>query len=133
MKKYIISLVFVLAAGIPVLGQTSYLSEIKIVDREVAKTADRQARVKMTVSLDGLDIKNQHSLCVVPVILSADGTQEQELPSFVVNGKVRDKVQQRTEAFEHTDLHPGLWRRCAARTVRPKPSITMHLFLSSVG
>ena len=31
MKKYIISLVFVLAAGIPVLGQTSYLSEIKIV------------------------------------------------------------------------------------------------------
>lgn len=107
MKKYIISLVFVLAAGIPVLGQTSYLSEIKIVDREVAKTADRQARVKMTVSLDELDIKNQHSLCVVPVILSADGTQEQELPSFVVNGKVRDKVQQRTEAFEHTDLHPG--------------------------
>lgn len=107
MKKYIISLVFVLAAGIPVLGQTSYLSEIKIVDREVAKTADRQARVKMTVSLDELDIKNQHSLCVVPVILSADGTQEQELASFVVNGKVRDKVQQRTEAFEHTDLHPG--------------------------
>lgn len=58
MKKYIISLVFVLAAGIPVLGQTSYLSEIKIVNREVAKTADRQARVKMTVNLDNLDIKN---------------------------------------------------------------------------
>ena len=28
MKKYIISLVFVLAAGIPVLGQTSYLTLI---------------------------------------------------------------------------------------------------------
>ena len=93
MKKYIISLAFVLAAGIPVFGQTSYLSEIKIVNREVVKTGDRQANVKMTVSLDDLDMKNQHSLRVVPVILSADGSQQQELPSFVINGKVRDKVQ----------------------------------------
>lgn len=106
MKKYIISLAFVLAAGIPVFGQTSYLSEIKIVNREVVKTGDRQANVKMTVSLDDLDMKNQHSLRVVPVILSADGSQQQELPSFVINGKVRDKVQQRTEAFEDTDLNP---------------------------
>lgn len=107
MKKYIISLVFVLVAGIPVLGQTSYLSEIKIVDREVVKTGDRQTNVKMTLNLDGLDIKNQHSLCVVPVILSADGSQEQELPCVVINGKVRHKVQQRTEAFEHIDFNPG--------------------------
>lgn len=106
MKKYIISLAFVLAAGIPVLGQTSYLSEIKIVNREVVKTGDRQANVKMTVSLDGLEMKNQHSLRVVPVILSADGSQQQELPSFIINGKVRDKVQQRTEAFEDTNLNP---------------------------
>lgn len=107
MKKYILSFVFVLAAGVPVWGQTSYLSEIKIVDREVVKTGDRQANVKMTLSLDGLDIKNQHSLCVVPVILSADGSQEQELPCVVINGKVRDKVLQRTEAFEHIDFNPG--------------------------
>lgn len=106
MKKYIISLAFVLAACIPVFGQTSYLSEIKIVNREVVKTGDRQANVKMTVSLDDLDIKKQHSLRVVPVILSADGSQQQELPSFVINGKVRDKVQQRTEAFEDTNLNP---------------------------
>lgn len=106
MKKDIISLAFVLAAGIPVLGQTSYLSEIKIVNREVVKTGDRQANVKMTMSLDDLDMKNQHSLRVVPVILSADGSQQQELPSFVINGKVRDKVQQRTEAFEDTNLNP---------------------------
>lgn len=106
MKKYIISLAFILAAGIPVLGQTSYLSEIKIVNREVVKTGYRQANVKMTVSLDDLDMKNQHSLRVVPVILSADGSQQQELPSFVINGKVRDKVQQRTEAFEDTNLNP---------------------------
>ena len=107
MKKYIISLAFVLAAGIPVLGQTSYLSEIRIVNREVVKTDNRQANVKMTLNLDNLDLKNQHSLRVVPVIFSADGSHEQELPPFVINGKVRDKVQQRTEAFEHTDLNPG--------------------------
>lgn len=106
MKKYIISLAFVLAAGIPVFGQTSYLSEIKIVNREVVKTGDRQANVKMTVNLDELDIKNQHSLRVVPVILSADGSQQQELPSFVINGKVRDRVQQRTEALDDTNLNP---------------------------
>ena len=83
MKKHIISLAILLASGISVFGQnTTYLSEIRITDRQVVKTSDRQVNVKMEVSLDELDIKRQHSLRVVPVILSADGTQERELPPF---------------------------------------------------
>lgn len=116
MKKHIISLAILLASGISVFGQnTTYLSEIRITDRQVVKTSDRQVNVKMEVSLDELDIKRQHSLRVVPVILSADGTQERELPPFVINGKVRDKVQQRMETLDGVSANPD-----AVVTVRRK-------------
>lgn len=116
MKKHIISLAILLASGVSVFGQnTTYLSEIRITDRQVVKTSDRQVNVKMEVSLDELDIKRQHSLRVVPVILSADGTQERELPPFVINGKVRDKVQQRMETLDGVSANPD-----AVVTVRRK-------------
>lgn len=109
MKKHIISLAILLASGVSVFGQnTTYLSEIRITDRQVVKTSDRQVNVKMEVSLDELDIKRQHSLRVVPVILSADGTQERELPPFVINGKVRDKVQQRMETLDGVSANPDV-------------------------
>lgn len=74
MKKHIISLAILLASGVSVFGQnTTYLSEIRITDRQVVKTSDRQVNVKMEVSLDELDIKRQHSLRVVPVILPPTG------------------------------------------------------------
>ena len=115
MKKHIITLAILLAAGNLAFAQTAYLSEIKINDRQVVKTDDRRVNVKMNVNLDELDIKRQHSLYVVPVILSADGTQEAELPAFVINGKVRDKVNQRVETLDDVQLYPD-----AVATVRRK-------------
>lgn len=106
MKKHILSIAMLLAAGIPALAQTSYLEEIKIENREVVKTDDRRVRVIMRVNLDELDIKRQHALRVVPVLVSADGTQEMELPPFVVSGKVRDKVNSRVEKLEKEELYP---------------------------
>lgn len=107
MKKHILSIAMLLAAGIPVLAQTSYLEEIKINNREVVKTDDRQARVSMEINLDDLDIKRQHSLRVVPVLVSADGANEVELPPFVISGKVRHRVNSRVEKLEKEDLYPG--------------------------
>ena len=52
MKKHILSIAMLLAAGIPVLAQTSYLEEIKINNREVVKTDDRRARVSMEINLE---------------------------------------------------------------------------------
>ena len=106
MKKHILSLAILLAAGGYAFGQTVYLSEIKVINREVTKTADRQANVSMELNLDELDMKRQHSLRLTPVILSADGSQEAELPPVVINGKVRDRVQQRVETLDHVRLNP---------------------------
>lgn len=57
MKKHILSLAILLAAGGYAFGQTVYLSEIKVTNREVTKTADRQANVSMELNLDELDMK----------------------------------------------------------------------------
>ena len=87
MKKHIISLAILLASGVSVFGQnTTYLSEIRITDRQVVKTSDRQVNVKMEVSLDELDIKRQHSLRVVPYPFRRRDTGT-GASSFVINGK----------------------------------------------
>lgn len=98
MKKHILSLAF-LCAFTSAYSQTSYLSELLINNRQVEKTADRQVKVSFDADLSGLDMKRQQSLRVVPVIVSEDGSQEVELPAFVINGTVRDKVIAREEAL----------------------------------
>lgn len=98
MKKQVLSLAFLLASACA-YSQTSYLSELVINNRQVEKTADRQVKVSFDVDLSELDMKRQQSLRVVPVIVSEDGSQEAELPAFVINGTVRDKVNARQVAL----------------------------------
>ena len=98
MKKQVLSLAFLLASACA-YSQTSYLSELVINNRQVEKTADRQVRVSFDVDLSELDMKRQQSLRVIPVIVSEDGSQEAELPAFVINGTVRDKVNARQVAL----------------------------------
>ena len=82
MKKHIFLLAALLTAGNAALAQTNYLSQIKIEKQQADKTDDRKITVKMSLNLDELDIKRQHSLTLVPVIASADGSREQELPHW---------------------------------------------------
>ena len=114
MKKQFLSLAFLLASACA-YSQTSYLSELLINNRQVEKTADRQVKVSFDADLSGLDMKRQQSLRVVPVIVSADGSQEVELPAFVINGTVRDKVNVREAALGNTSAEDG-----ALLTVRRK-------------
>lgn len=99
MKKYIISAALLFATATSLWAQMPYLGGMDITDRQVTKTADRKANVKMEINLNDLRMKTQHSLRVVPVLISKDGSQEQELPPFVINGKVRDRVQKRAYAL----------------------------------
>lgn len=115
MKKYIISVALFLALGTPLFSQTSYLSEIAVENRKVEKTDARMVRVGMDLNLDALDMKNQHVMVIDPYIVSADGTQEQKLPSVVIEGKIRHKADIRREALENIKLYTE-----AQATVRRK-------------
>lgn len=106
MKKYIISLLLFLSLGGSIWGQTTCLSEIDVSNRQIEKTPDKQVAVKIGFDLTQLDIKRQHSLVMIPILLSSDGVYEQTLPAVIVNGRVRDKVNSRMEALDKSSLYP---------------------------
>lgn len=108
MKKQILSFAVMCALGGTLRAQTTYLSEISIDNRRIEKNAARQVEVSFEADLSGLDIKRQHSLQLVPVIVSADRAQEAALPPIVVNGKVRDRVQNRQEALGNDNPNAGV-------------------------
>ena len=80
MKKNMLLLAWLMAAGMPVLAQNAYLENLKLENRTVEK-ADGKVRVQADICLDGVDLKRQQSLRLVPVLVSADGTQEALLPA----------------------------------------------------
>lgn len=98
MKKTRILIAWLLAACPAAFAQTAYLENLKVENRQVEKQG-RTVKVAMDVNLDALDMKNQHSLRLVPTLVSADGAQEQALEPIVVNGRVRDKVQARQRSL----------------------------------
>ena len=104
MKKYIFSAAMLFAA-VSAGAQVPYLEAVNIDGPQVTKTADRKANVKMEIGLDNLKMNRQHSLRVVPVIVAADGSMEQELPPFVINGKTRDRVQQRARVLNGEEFN----------------------------
>lgn len=118
-KKYILSLALCLTLGMTSYGQTAYMSEIKVEGRQISKTADRKVKIDVDLDLSGLDLKRQHSLRIVPVLVSADGSQKMELSSVMVNGGVRQKVLDRRESLEkiavYTDVQSTIRRKNGTR------------------
>lgn len=98
MKKTIILLTCLLAASPAVWAQNAYLEQLKVENRSVEKV-NRSVRVTADFNLDDMKLNTQHSLRLVPVIVSADGTHELPLEPIVVNGKVRSKVIERQLAL----------------------------------
>lgn len=101
MKNTIALLACLLAATPAVWAQNGYLEQLKVENRSVEKV-NRNVRVTADFNLDGMNLNTQHSLRLVPVIVSADGTHEQPLDPVVVNGKVRSKVIERQQALGNT-------------------------------
>lgn len=108
MKRYILLLIGMFAWSGVAFAQTDYLSEIGMTHRLVEKTKGREVSIRLKFDLTRLDLNRQHSLQLVPVIVSSDGAQEQQLPAVVVNGAVRNKVNARMEALSDTLLYPGV-------------------------
>ena len=98
MKNTAIWFVSLLASCAPAVAQNIYLEQLKVENRTVEKVGDN-VRVRADIRLDGLDLNTQHSLRLVPVLVSPDGTQEQTLRAVVVNGRTRDKVTERRLAL----------------------------------
>lgn len=102
MKKTRLLIAWLLMAAPMAFAQTYYLENVKVENRSVSKDG-RRVKVTMDVNLTDLDLKNQHSLRLVPTLVSADGTQELALDPILVNGKVRGKVMDRQEALGDLD------------------------------
>lgn len=103
MKKIIIPIVCLCGVFPAAFAQTSYLEAVKVENRSVEKVGE-EVRVRMDVNLDRLQMKNQHTLQLVPVILSGDGTQEQALAPVYVDGRIRGKVVERQAVLADTPL-----------------------------
>lgn len=102
MKKTRLLLAGLLLACPAAFAQTYYLENLKVENRTVEKEG-QTVRISMDVNMDEVEMKNQHSLRLVPTLVSADGKQEQELDPILVNGKIRNKVMDRQETLGDLD------------------------------
>ena len=98
MKRQTVLLGLMLAGGSYAFGQTGYMKDIAVKGREVRRQGS-EVSVRMQLDLGGVKMKRQQTAELVPVLVSRDGTREQELPSIVINGRVRDKVLRREESL----------------------------------
>ena len=98
MKKQTILFSLMLAAGLTASAQTGYMKDITVSGEEVLRQGDAVS-VKFHLDLSGVDMKQQHTAELVPVLVSKDGTQEQTFPSIIVNGKTRNRALKREEAL----------------------------------
>ena len=110
MKKMMIFFAWMLAAcPMAVLGQTHYLESLTLENSKVEKVG-RSVRVSADIRLDAVELNRQQTLRLVPVLVSADGSQQMELKPVVLEGKVRNKVTERKIALGTISEEEGLVR-----------------------
>lgn len=86
------------ACPMVVLGQTRYLENLTLENTKVEKVG-RSVRVEADIRLDGVELNRQQALRLVPVLVSADGSQHMELKPMILEGKIRKKVTERKIAL----------------------------------
>ena len=97
------------ACPMAVLGQTHYLESLTLENSKVEKVG-RSVRVSADIRLDAVELNRQQTLRLVPVLVSADGSQQMELKPVVLEGKVRNKVTERKIALGTISEEEGLVR-----------------------
>ena len=108
MKKMMIFFAWMLATcPMAVLGQTHYLENLTLENSKVEKVG-RSVRVSADIRLDAVELNRQQTLRLVPVLVSADGSQQMELKPVVLEGKVRNKVTERKIALGTISEEEGL-------------------------
>lgn len=79
-------------------GQSQYLESLAIENQSVKKVG-RNVQVCADICLDEMKLSRQQTLRLVPVLVSADGTKQMELESIQIDGKIRNKVNNRKIAL----------------------------------
>lgn len=119
MKRIHTFLLLTMLAGAPAAAQagdgtTGYLPGIDIRDRKVTRE-NREVELTMVVDLSRLRLRTQHSVALVPVLVSEDGSREATFPAVVIDGRTRNKVYQRAQRLE--SVAPPLYHDGSAQTV----------------
>lgn len=109
MKKTILLVGWLLAACTATFAQTHYLENLKLDNQCVVKTGN-DVSVSVDIRLDGMRLDRQQSVRLVPVLVSADGTRQQELVPVLIEGKVRSKVTDRKLALGELQEEEGMIR-----------------------
>lgn len=98
MKRMIMLFGWMLIVCTVASGQTRFLEQVDWGTPSVVKQGEN-VRVKVDIRLDEMRLKIQQALRLVPVIVSADGSQEVALQPVVIEGRVRFRVTERKQAL----------------------------------
>lgn len=117
--KYLYTSIILLAFGLRSMttfadNVTSYLSEININNQEVSRR-NREVELKMVVDLSNLKMHTQHTMALIPVLVSKDGSNEVAFPPVVIDGKTRNRVYLRAQRLNSMELPP--YHDSAAKTI----------------
>ena len=123
MKKTILLVGWLLTACTATFAQTHYLENLKLDNQCVVKTGN-DVSVSVDIRLDGMRLDRQQSVRLVPVLVSADGTRQQELVPVLIEGKVRSKVTDRKLALGELQEEEGMIRLKRANGVEVRGYIT---------
>lgn len=109
MKYIYTSILLLMLAARPAMASADhgagYLAEINLSEREVSRK-NGEVELKMVVDLSRLKIRSQHTMVLVPVLVSADGSREVEFSPVVIDGKTRNKVYLRAQRLKSVELPP---------------------------
>ncbi len=83
----------------------SYLPDVKITDTTFVKD-NREVTLRMDLDISGLRVGTQHTVALIPVYVSADGSRTQDFPSVVIDGKTRRKIYLRSQKLGTVDAPP---------------------------
>lgn len=107
--KYLYIMLLSLAVCIPSTlcaeKTATYLSEIEIDSLGVLKE-NREVRLSMQIGLSRLKMKTQHTVALIPVIISKDGSREMTFPPVVIDGRTRNSVYLRAQRLESVEMPP---------------------------
>ncbi len=96
--KLICSALFLLGTCLPASAQTGHLSGVRVVNDEIKKNG-REVHVNFVLDIEEMHVKRQESVRLYPVVVAKEGGKSLELPSVVLDGRVRDKVHRREKAL----------------------------------
>lgn len=119
MKK-IVAVVMGCICAWNVSAQTTHLTEVSVADPQVRKQG-RQVEVSLTLDLSQLEVKQQQSIRLYPVLVANEGEQCLELAPVILEGSTRHRVHQRQKALRGAAPTDGAYGVLRPRETRQQP------------